>query len=283
MPGPESSPVSALTVRLRIKRLPPLVFLLVAGCVSTPELAPEVRKETHGVHAGTSRIAVDFYFQSGKARRPLAVVVHGFLADKTRMSHWGALLAREGFIVAVPNNPTLANDDRNIGAIAGLVKLGRTGCWPVAAKGDGRVLLVGFSRGGYETLRVAAKPESAVDAWVGLDPVDRGSRGIAAAAEVSVPGLVMLAEPELLNANRNAAAMLSAYAGPLCVVEVEGAAHLDAESPRGRGRFSRFEQPVVEFLRRVFRLPPSARRRTRASRVSGPQKSPRWRRASRLP
>lgn len=255
MPGPDSRPVRAPTAsRPRAGRLLLLPCLLLAGCVSAPDLPPGVRKETHRVAAGSSRVAVDFYFPAGAAPRPLAVVVHGFLSDKSRMAHWGALLAREGFVVAVPNNPTLANDDRNIASIAGLVELGRAGRWPVAAETDGRVALVGFSRGGYETLRAAARPGTGIDAWVGLDPVDRGGRGVPAAGQVRAPGLALLADPEFLNAGRNATAMLAAYAGPLCVVEVKDAAHLDAESPRRSGKFAEFEQPVVKFLRRVFRL-----------------------------
>ena len=231
-----------------------LLALLLSGCVSPPEVPPDIRKETHRIVAGGESLMVDFYFRPGNTLRPLAVAVHGFLANKDRMAHWGVSLAREGFIVAVPTNPTLADDDRNRAAIVGVVEAGRAGEWSVPAKTDGRVALVGFSRGGFETMLAAAELGDAVQAWVGLDPVDRQKRGHKAAAAVRVPGLALLGDPAPLNANRNAAAMLSAYAGPLQVVAVPGAGHLDAESPRGNGKFAEFEQPASEFLQRVFKL-----------------------------
>jgi pimeloyl-ACP methyl ester carboxylesterase len=170
------------------------------------------------------------------------------------MAHWGVLLAREGFIVAVPTNPTYANDDRNTAAVVGLVKMGRAGRWPIDAKTDSRVALVGFSRGGFETILAAAELGGDVEAWVGLDPVDRNGQGRAAAAKVRAPGLALLAEPAPLNALGNARGMLSVYAGRLEVVRVPQAGHLDAESPRPNRKFGEFRRPVLEFLRRVFEM-----------------------------
>ena len=134
-----------------------LFALLLAGCVGTPEIPPEVRKETHRVKASGESVAVDFYFRPGPSPRPLALVVHGFLANKERMAHWGLVLAREGFIVAVPNNPTYANDDCNTAAIVALLQNGHAGQWPISAVPDGRAVLVGFSRGGFETILAAAE------------------------------------------------------------------------------------------------------------------------------
>jgi pimeloyl-ACP methyl ester carboxylesterase len=237
-----------------VRRNALLVALLLSGCVSAPEIPPDIRKETHRVEIGRENVAVDFYFRPGKTPRPLAVVVHGFLANKDRMAHWGVLLAREGFIVAVPTNPTYANNDRNTAAIVGLVMAGRAGRWPISASTDSRVALVGFSRGGFETMLAAAELDDAVTAWVGLDPVDRNGKGRAAAAKVRVPGLALLAEPAPLNANGNARGMLTAYGGELDIVRVPQAGHLDAESPRRGGQFAEFERPVSEFLRRMFEM-----------------------------
>ena len=230
-----------------------IVVLLAAGCVSKPDLPPDIRKETHRVDVRGENVAVDFYYRPDGVTRPLAVVVHGFMANKQRMAHWGVILAREGFVVAVPTNPTYANDDRNAAAIVALVEGGRAGQWPVSARTDGRAVLVGFSRGGLETILAASALGDRVDAWIGLDPVDLNGKGKAAAARVRVPGLALLADPQPLNANGNARSMLDAYAGPLEVVAVPNSSHLDGESPRRNGKFSEFERPVIRFLRSAFR------------------------------
>jgi len=235
-----------------VKRWLRFVVLLSAGCVGKPDLPADIRSGTHRIEVGRESVAVDFYYRPARTARPLAVVVHGFLAHKDRMAHWGVRLAREGFIVAVPTNPTYANDERNTAAIVGLVDQGRAGRWPVGAKTDGRVALVGFSRGGFETILAAADLGEAVKAWVGLDPVDRNGKGRAAAAKVRAPGLALLADPAPLNANGNAHGMLSTYDGELAVVRVREAGHLDAESPRRNGKFDEFERRAVDFLRRVF-------------------------------
>ena len=230
-----------------------IVVLLAASCVSKPDLPPDIRKETHRVDVRGENVAIDFYYRPDGVTRPLAVVVHGFLANKQRMAQWGVILARERFAVAVPTNPTYANDDRNAAAIVALVESGRAGRWPISARTDGRAVLVGFSRGGLETILAASALGDCVDAWIGLDPVDLNGKGKAAAARVRVPGLALLADPQPLNANGNAHSMLDAYAGPLEVVAVPNSAHLDGESPRRNGKFSEFERPVIRFLRSAFR------------------------------
>ena len=227
------------------------VVILASGCVTKPDLPIDVRKETRRVQVGSENISVDFYYLADSKPRPMAVIVHGFLANKERMAHWGVVLAREGFVAAIPNNPTRANDKRNTVAIVGLVQAGRAGQWPVAAKADGRVVLVGFSRGGLETLLAAAELGDAIDAWVGLDPVDRNGKGKTAATKVRVPGLALLADPAPLNANGNANGMLSQYGGPLEVMRVRDTGHLDAESPQHKEKFAVFEERVLGFLRQT--------------------------------
>lgn len=228
------------------------VCFSAAGCIGSQRIPDGVVKQIRCLDAGGERIEADFYFRTGVDPRPLAVVSHGFLANRARMAHWGVTLAREGFVVAVPTLPALADTRRNVNAIQGLVDLAREGRLPIDAKTDGRAALMGFSRGGMEAL-VAASSCDGVRAWVGLDPVDRRGEGAAAAARVQMPGLALLADPSVLNDHGNARRMLADYAGPLRVVAIRGASHLDAESPRS-GVFTEFQSETVEFLRSVPRL-----------------------------
>ncbi|MFM8720913.1 MAG: alpha/beta hydrolase [Chthoniobacterales bacterium] len=237
-----------------MKHLLLAAVLCASGCVSKPDLPADIRRETRRVQVGAENISVDFYYRADSKPRPMAVIVHGFLANKERMAHWGVILAREGFLAAVPTNPTRANDNRNTAASVGLVQAGRAGLWPIAARNDRRVVLVGFSRGGFETILAAAELGDAIDAWVGLDPVDRNGKGKTAATNVRAPGLALLADPAPLNANGNAHGMLKHYAGPLEVVHVPETGHLDAESPQRQEKFVLFEGRVLGFLRRVFEL-----------------------------
>ena len=234
-----------------MNRLLLAVVLSASGCVSQPDVPADIRKETRSVQVGREDVPVDFYYRADGGPGPMAVIVHGFLANKERMAHWGVALAREGFVAAAPSNPTRANDERNTAAIVGLVQAGRAGQWPVPAKTDGRVVLVGFSRGGLETLLAGAQLGDAIDAWVGLDPVDRNGKGKTAAAKMRVPGLALLADPAPLNANGNARGILLHYAGPLEVVRLPDTGHLDVESPRRKEKFALFEQRVLGFLQKT--------------------------------
>ena len=239
------------------------VLLIGTTCTTVPELPAGVVKQSSQVECGKDSVAVDFYFQKQAALQPLVVVVHGFSRSKRYMAGWGADLAGHGMIAAVMTQPYWAKHSLNGQAIARLVELGRAGKWPVDARSNGKVGLVGFSMGGLTTLLAAASLSPPVDAWVGLDPVDHAGRGAAKAALVKVPGLALLAEPSAFNGQGNALAMLHDYGGPLQVIKVTGTTHCDAESPSdilgqlacGRVdplRHDRFRATTLEFLDGVF-------------------------------
>lgn len=203
-------------------------------CTVPPALPGGVVKETHQVVCAGERVTVDFYFQPGALPRPQVVVAHGFTRSRRYMAGWGMALAERGMIAAVPTQPRLAAHARNGRALAALVEQGRAGQWPVAARGDGRSALVGFSMGGLTTLLAAAALAEPVTAWVGLDPVDMNGQGSGAAAKVRSPGLALLAEPAPFNLEGNARSMLAAYAGSLQVLKVQGATHCEPEWPTDR-------------------------------------------------
>ena len=207
------------------------LLLSAATCTTSPKLVPGVVKKTERVKLGAELVKVDFYFQSQASLQPMVVVAHGFTRSKRYMAGWGADLAARGMVVAVLTQPYLAKHRRNAEPIADLAELGRAGGWPVAARGNGKLALVGYSMGGLTTLLAAEKMAKPIDAWVGLDPVDFDARGVEAAARLRAPGLALLAEPAAFNRDGNALAMLKRYGGELQVLKVVGASHMDAEYP----------------------------------------------------
>jgi dienelactone hydrolase len=198
------------------------LLLSAATCTTSPNLAPGVVKKTEQVRLGAELVKVDFYFQAQPEPQPLVVVAHGFTRSKRYMAGWGADLAARGMVVAVLTQPYLAKHQRNAQAIADLADLGRAGEWPVAARGNGKVALVGYSMGGLTTLLAASKIARPIDAWVGLDPVDFEGRGAVAAARLRAPGLALIAEPAPFNRDGNAQPMLKRYGGELQVLKVVG-------------------------------------------------------------
>lgn len=207
------------------------LLLFAATRTTTPVLPPGIVKETHRLDCGGDRVTVDFYFQPDAPPQPLVIVAHGFSRGRRHMAGWGIELARRGLIAAVPAQPHWTAQVRNGRALVRLLELGREGRWPARVKGNGKTALVGFSMGGLTTLLAAARLETPVDAWVGLDPVDMKGLGAAKAAQARAPGLVLLAEPATFNLHGNAPGMLLTYGGPLQVLRVKDATHCDPESP----------------------------------------------------
>jgi pimeloyl-ACP methyl ester carboxylesterase len=213
------------------------LLVALATCTTTPRLASGVVKRTARVQCGEVAVKVDFYWPEvkvGAERIPLVVVAHGFTRSKRYMAGWGADLAARGMAAAVLTQPFLARHEANARAIEELVKLGRAGKWPGLKQGGGKVALVGYSMGGLTTLLAAAALDEPVAAWVGLDPVDFEGRGQRVAGRVQAAGLALLAEPAAFNRDGNALTMLRPYGGPLQVLKVTGASHMDAEYPTDR-------------------------------------------------
>lgn len=248
-----------------------LAVLLLTACVTRPDIPADVVKSSRVMVSGKDRLAVDFYYPANTKRAPMVIVMHGFLGRKESMSHWGVALARAGMIVAVPTGPAIVDPARNAQAVVDLARWGRGGQWPVPVAQSGRLALVGFSKGGLETIMAASLLKPSADAWVGLDPVDRQRQGESAARVVRAPGLALLADASALNDNGNARMMLSKYGGTLRVISVEGSNHLDAESPRGgpaNEKFEVFQRETVRFLQSALSASPSANVTTIAPRKS---------------
>jgi len=193
-----------------------------------------------GVTKGTKKLAltgksvtVDFYLPPTAGPVPVVVIAHGFSRNRKTMAGWGGLLAREGFLVVVPDLPSWADHARNGRALAELLAGVQTGKFIPQPQPSGRAALVGFSAGGFSTL-LAAAGNTNVSCWVGLDPVAMGQPATRAAESLRIPCFVLRAEPAPWNANGSARQIFAALLGPAFSLAVKNATHVDAENPTSR-------------------------------------------------
>jgi dienelactone hydrolase len=196
------------------------VFVHFARQAEAPPLPPGVKKENTTLKLAGQLVSVSLYHPVKDENAPLVVVAHGFLRSRRYMAGWGAHLAGEGFLVAVPTQPGFADHELNGRVLADLVEMYRAKRY---------VALLGFSMGGLTTL--LATTHTPVDAWVGLDPVDMNGQGKVAAAQLKAPAAFLLAEPEAWNMHNNANGLIDAIPGEKQVFRVAGGTHLDAEWP----------------------------------------------------
>lgn len=234
-------------------------LVVMAGLVyfatrtQAPPLPAGVVKEHQWLDLAGRRVSVTLYHRAQDENAPLVVVAHGFTRSKRYMAGWGGHLAAEGFFVVVPTQPALADHELNGRVLAALVEKFRA---------KRRVALMGFSMGGLTTL--LASMHTAVDAWVGLDPVDMNGQGRVAAASLKVPALFLLAEPEAWNLHGNAEKIAEAIPGAKQLVRIPGATHLDAEWPTDllgqiacgfvdAQRQAQFRQRALAFLKTTLR------------------------------
>lgn len=229
------------------------VFGHFARQTEAPPLPPGVKMENVSLELAGQIVAVSLYHPVKDENAPLVVVAHGFLRSKRYMAGWGAHLAGEGLLAAVPTQPALADHELNGRVLAALVEKYRA---------KRRVALMGFSMGGLTTL--LATTHTPVDAWVGLDPVDMNGQGKVAAAKLKAPAAFLLAEPEVWNMHGNANGLIEAVPGEKVVFRVPAGTHLDAEWPTDllgqiacgfvdEKRQQQFRDKATEFLK--ARLP----------------------------
>ncbi|MDP1590460.1 MAG: alpha/beta fold hydrolase [Prosthecobacter sp.] len=200
-----------------------------ASRTQAPILAAGVTKEVRQLTLAGRGVSVTLYYPADHAAAPLVVVAHGFTRSKRYMAGWGAELAAQGFLAAVPTQPALVNHELNARALAELVTQLRTNVLPLKVRCNGKAALMGHSMGGLTTLLAATK--TPVDAWIGLDPVDMDGSGAKAAAGLKIPAAVLRAEPEAWNMHGNATTIIDALPPDTFSLQVCGGTHLDAEWP----------------------------------------------------
>ncbi|MCK6547352.1 hypothetical protein L6R52_16000 [Myxococcota bacterium] len=165
---------------------------------------------------------------------PVVVVGHGFARTGAALTNWGAHLASYGFVVAVPSFPSRfsPNHAANAQRMLEIIALLRTTPGAITATIDPtKSALVGHSAGGLSTfLAIASDPT--VTAAVGLDPVDAMGAGVAAAASITTPTLVLGAAPSACNSQGSATALYGALTAPgSWYLRVVDSTHCDGEDP----------------------------------------------------
>lgn len=217
-------------VRWMAAALIALAALFAFACrTPAPPLPDGVLKRTERVVLTGSAVAVDIYAREGATNAPIVIVAHGFSRGRRHMAGWGGLLAANGFIAAIPDQPTWADAARNGRGLAELLGKLRSGDVALPATTDRRAAMVGFSLGGLSSLIAASNTH--VDAWVGLDPVDLNGAGRRAATGNRSPSAVLLAEPAPWNHYGTARQIIDSLPDKPFSLRVRGATHLDVEWP----------------------------------------------------
>lgn len=218
------------TLRLLAGCLLLLGFLWWSSRTQSLELPDDVTQEVRHLKLAGCHVPVTFCYPADHSRAvPAVVVAHGFTRSRRYMAGWGALLAAQGFLAAVPTQPALADHELNATALAELTRVICSNTLSLKVRCNGKAALMGHSMGGLTTLLASSK--TSVHAWVGLDPVDMNGRGVHAARALKIPGAILRAEPEAWNMHGNARQLISALPGTKFCMLVRGGTHLDCESP----------------------------------------------------
>nr|AAZ32716.1 lipase/esterase [uncultured bacterium] len=210
-----------------------LGFVHKANRVPRLPTPPGVRVETQRWSLQGETVPVDVHLPTQATRAPVVLLAHGFTRHRRVLAGWGHLLAQQGLIAVVPNLPAFADPERNARALVELADLVLTKPAFGAIAPDGRLIYAGHSMGGFASLLAAARDPRSL-AWIGLDPVDFAGRGRRALAQLQVPALALLAEPDAWNLNGNARAWLDLATPSLTMLRVRGSTHCDPEHPTSR-------------------------------------------------
>jgi dienelactone hydrolase len=241
----------------------PCLVILCCSCRTHTATAPSpVATVSQRINLTGKAVPVDFYLPKGVQSAPVVIMAHGFTRSRLNMAGWGALLARNGFIVAIPDMPTLTKREQNSRAISELLDVINRGEVASAPKPEGGAALIGYSMGGLSAL-LAASANPNVRCWIGLDPVNAGRKGAKAAASLTIPCAVLRAEPAAWNMRGNARQLAKQLTGPFVTLRVKDARHSDPEDPTdsvaealcGKSdarRHQTFERYTLATLRAVF-------------------------------
>jgi dienelactone hydrolase len=189
-----------------------------------------VVERTVSIELDGSPEAVDLFRPSAGEPRAAVILAHGFTRSRLNLGDLGRDLAAAGFVAVVPNLPYLVDHTGNGRVLARLAERIARADEPDLDFGTRQVIFAGFSAGGLAALLGAAGYPRALG-WIGLDPVDRADRGVAAAPRVAAPAYVLRAPPAACNARSNSLAMIERLPAVVENRVVPDASHCDFESP----------------------------------------------------
>lgn len=203
-------------------------LLLWAGSASAQRATVIV--DTEAIDVAGSTTSVDVYQPSFGPSGGVAVIAHGFTRSRERHRDLGRALAEMGITAVIPDLPYTVDHWANGDAIVELARKLEAGALGLAPVDRSRLVLIGTSAGGLATLLAAAKLPG-LAGWIGLDPVDRTGSGVRAAAQLTAPAVVLLAERSSCNLYGSGRAIARAVPTLLRSTVLEGASHCDFEAP----------------------------------------------------
>ena len=205
------------------------VTFLLCSAAATAQSEPFALR-TESTDLVGHKLRIDIYEPSSDPTGEVAIVAHGFTRTRVRHRDVAVALATAGITVVVPDLPYIVDHWGNGNAIVELAHLLETGAFGLPPVARSRLVLIGTSAGGLASVLAAAKLPG-LAGWVGLDPVDRTGTGISAAAHLTSPAVVLLAEPSTCNLFGSGRSIARSIPGLLRYSLLGGASHCDFESP----------------------------------------------------
>ena len=176
---------------------------------------------------------VDIYRPAAGPADAVAIVAHGFNRSRIRHRDLGRALATAGIVAVIPDLPNFLNLWGNGDALVELAHKLEAGALGLPPIERGHLVLIGTSAGGLATV-LAAADLPGLAGWIGLDPVDRTDTGIAAAAKLTSPAVVLLAPSAGCNLFGSGRSIARAVPDLRRLQVFEGASHCDFEDPTNK-------------------------------------------------
>ncbi len=185
-------------------------------------------EDTGSIQTGGCTFNYTLYMPDSPASDAVVLLSHGFMRQQRHMAGWAKHMASWGLIVATPSLcHVTAFDSDHVQNGVDLRALGAH----LAPNGD--VLYVGQSAGGLASTLAAIADPNAVGV-LGLDPVDSGGVGIAAATTSTLEVHALIGEGGSCNSQNNSIPMVTA-APQHQLLRIPGADHCSFESPTDVG------------------------------------------------